>query len=914
MASGLGTISRKSSFSHRRMMGGKPRSLSTCPTQATFFVNDDVNMFSTDAFIPNRKNSLNIESPFGSDDHIGLLAGDVQFPLSLVAGEEHGTRRARSNTSARKTLFFNKDKLNAVLEKIHPVVIENRLTRSDLTLLELESHWTDLVISHKELTKRACDEQEAIWEVVTTERRYINLLQNMEDLALCLMELQKQHLLRDVNIHKVFLNYGDLLRCNLLFWKKSILPMLNKSRETGEPLKASLLFPGFENIVEWSQCYIEFNVGHAESYAYIQKKQKESELFSEFVRWAEAKTMVNRQKLADTLTTPMQRLTRYSLLLKAIMKAVSDSEDKDAIQDMINFAEAATARLNYELNNNDLRIQLAEIMKTIESYEVIDHEEYERLFQVRSAHHLNLMNPMPGFVGPPKYRRMYTKGDLKLREGRQGAKQDVHCILFTDMFLICKPTSRRADRLRVTKAPMHIDSIFYHPFPEGNGFYLISMNEFHAAAAFLMFFTAGTDETRRWLEMIAMAQEEWRRLRDNQFEANVLECERQRMSSLKKDIHHRPGGPLQHHQSFSSACFGANGAAAAAAAAVSHRKSHSMDSQLMAVSRPGSARMCSTHAYHLSFPLLELRKADALASAEQLDRHESEVPSTVGSSVARSIESFIEDREMSNELSEVFSSLNTDDDSQHGTGRSSDDDKTTDPPVNDEASCSTQPPEPSDDQNGDASSISSAHRNSFRGAIAAQAGRRFEKRYHTVGEIDTQKPPSLNGPPGILKRFSWNVSSAMSGSSRRISAKFSEMNSRRFSQSTAGSNDSFGSSTSGISSSSSHDASGTSGTVESTSETLVSVEDAPAQRNPNISNVLIGDQFAKTENDRNTLNIHLLNSVAESPTPPPPLPDAPLPSSSSDEGDAPMEAQLTPQKKADLLRFILDDQLETSNI
>lgn len=65
-----------------------------------------------------------------------------------------------------------------------------------------------------------------------------------------------------------------------------------------------------------------------------------------------------------------------------------------------------------------------------------------------------------------------------------------------------------------------------------------------------------------------------------------------------------------------------------------------------------------------------MRKSEALASADQLDRQEPEMPSTAGSSVARSIESFMEEREMSNELSEVFSSLNTDDDSQQGTGRS----------------------------------------------------------------------------------------------------------------------------------------------------------------------------------------------------------------------------------------------------
>lgn len=37
-------------------------------------------------------------------------------------------------------------------------------------------------------------------------------------------------------------------------------------------------------------------------------------------------------------------------------------------------------------------------------------------------HHLNLLNPMPFIAGPPKYRRVYTKGDLKMREGRQNTK------------------------------------------------------------------------------------------------------------------------------------------------------------------------------------------------------------------------------------------------------------------------------------------------------------------------------------------------------------------------------------------------------------------------------------------------------------------------------------------------------------
>lgn len=37
---------------------------------------------------------------------------------------------------------------------------------------------------------------------------------------------------------------------------------------------------------------------------------------------------------------------------------------------------------------------------------------------------------MPFINGPPKYRRVYTKGDLKMKEGKQNAKVCFNFILY----------------------------------------------------------------------------------------------------------------------------------------------------------------------------------------------------------------------------------------------------------------------------------------------------------------------------------------------------------------------------------------------------------------------------------------------------------------------------------------------------
>lgn len=55
-------------------------------------------------------------------------------------------------------------------------------------------------------------------------------------------------------------------------------------RQTRKPFDPVMLLNGFEDISEWSKCYIPFNLGHDDSHTYVQKRQKDNEMFREFVQ------------------------------------------------------------------------------------------------------------------------------------------------------------------------------------------------------------------------------------------------------------------------------------------------------------------------------------------------------------------------------------------------------------------------------------------------------------------------------------------------------------------------------------------------------------------------------------------------------------------------------------------------------
>ncbi|TMS35741.1 hypothetical protein L596_003071 [Steinernema carpocapsae] len=872
-------------------------------------------------------------------------------------GDESGTRRARSTASNRISNFFGKDKTE-MLGRLASLKEKSECRQSPM--LKLEDHWTLIVKNHKDLSKRNIEQQEALWEIATTEKRYIQVLKHMEELHAYFVDLERLGYMKDIDAQRVFLNYSELYRCNLNFWKHSILPMLRNSRETGEPLRPYLLKPGFDDILEWSKCYIVFNFGHKESHCYVQKRQKDHEMFREFVSWAESQDTMRRQKLIDTLSTPMQRLTRYVLLLKAVLKATDDAEEKAVVQAMIDQTEAATMRLNFELNNNDLRLQLTDIAKTLE-YDAVDNDEAVRVLDC----YFDITRPMPYFPGPPRHRRPILRTDLKMREGRQGQKVETHCILFTDMLLICKAASKRNDRYRVIKPPMHVKDITARPFSDESGFYLASKNEFDAPTAFFLMFSSGASETRRWAEFITMANAEFHRMRERMF-CGIMDIGVDWYRPLYESSSHFT--TPDHSARLSFGGFYDN--SLPTQLEIAHRKSSSMDSQVVA----------QAHAH-----LAHMRKSGTISSAEQLDRFRQDSPTrwiargkhlTNGlhaASISQSkssvdlylpisateipdFEDCTHQRSRSNSSSGDIgiqphtASHNRSDSSSllsNGSAAQTPSDRpipqrtrspsfvitsTEDSPDVDLRHLVTPERDAKESPGTPCTSTPPVSEASSRACTpntpptTQTSTRRFEKRYHTADSSELVKPKSLSGIQGsIMKRFSFNVPNPLSGVAKKTSNRINEQHNRRNSQtSTLASSESFCSSTSGISSASSRDNNNVVSiddgldSLRDDVETLSLISDmTPCEEKrpepillsskPHISTVAVGEQHSEQGEDTSTLRISL-SSLSESGSSAPPLPVAPPPS------QIPNGECKTFSKHQDLLKFIMENHLETSDV
>ncbi|XP_075213891.1 pleckstrin homology domain-containing family G member 5-like [Lycorma delicatula] len=159
--------------------------------------------------------------------------------------------------------------------------------------------------------------------------------------------------------------------------------------------------------------------------------------------WCETQKGCNRLGLMDILVKPMQRLTKYSLLLKAIQKHTEIEEHRQSLELMIRHVDMFVNSVNTTLKQKQDMERLRGVIARIEAYDVVESkdEDLERL--VRSYNELDLTCPMPGCCNSQR-RHLLLESDLRLKDSNT-SKIDVHCFLFTDMLLICKPATRRSE-------------------------------------------------------------------------------------------------------------------------------------------------------------------------------------------------------------------------------------------------------------------------------------------------------------------------------------------------------------------------------------------------------------------------------------------------------------------------------------
>ncbi|NXM14621.1 PKHG5 protein, partial [Ploceus nigricollis] len=378
--------------------------------------------------------------------------------------------------------------------------------------MTLEDSWQQIIQGTEVLSRRQCHQQEAIWELLHTEATYIRNLKVITDLFLsCLVNLQESGLLCEVDAERLFSNIGEIIRLHCKLWRSVMASVLAKARRTGALLDPIDFLDGFKMFGSLFKPYVRYCMEEEGCMEYMRTLLRDSELFRTYVTWAEKQEQCSRLKLSDMLVKPHQRLTKYPLLLKSILKKTDDPRARDAITTMISSVERFINDVNSRMRQRQERQRLDAILSRIDAYEVVEGSTDEVDKLLKEFLRLDLTAPIPG-TSPEDTRQLLLEGSLRMREGKD-SKMDVYCFLFTDLFLITKPF-KKAERTKVIRQPLLVDRVVCRELRDPGSFLLIYLNELGSAVAAYTFQTSG-QLCRSWVEAVRNAQNLLQRLRQH---------------------------------------------------------------------------------------------------------------------------------------------------------------------------------------------------------------------------------------------------------------------------------------------------------------------------------------------------------------------------------------------------------------
>jgi hypothetical protein len=290
-------------------------------------------------------------------------------------------------------------------------------------------HWVSVVDPAKMelLSIEERKRQEAIFELIQTEQHYVRDLQLIVEVFYQPMS----QFMSAADLNMIFSNIEDLLMTNSI-----ILSDFETAQAEQEYIVRNIgqLFMRHAGSLDVYKYYCGNQLGASKT---LQRKRQENERLQEFLKQCQRNPKCRALDLSSFLLQPMQRITRYTLILKQIMHYTPmEHSEYEAILGAMDAADVAAEKVNMAAKEQEGREKLEQMASLIDfegsSIELNNNEG-------GGGGRFNLLGgsllPSSSRYGGGRPRiHLFDSGLVKAKSGRK-----LHGYMLSDVILIVQP-------------------------------------------------------------------------------------------------------------------------------------------------------------------------------------------------------------------------------------------------------------------------------------------------------------------------------------------------------------------------------------------------------------------------------------------------------------------------------------------
>ncbi|XP_042565924.1 intersectin-2a isoform X3 [Clupea harengus] len=292
--------------------------------------------------------------------------------------------------------------------------------------------WCADLMSLDTMSPQERKRQGYIHELIQTEERYL------EDLELVLEVFYKPMAesgrLTEAEMAMIFINWRELIMCNT----KLLKALRVRKKMGGERMPVQLVGDILASELAHIQAYIRFCSCQLNSAALLQLKTDNTPDFKNFLKKIATNYRCRGMPLSSFLLKPMQRITRYPLLIKNILENTPEGHaDHGPLREALERAEELCLQVNEGVREKENSDRLEWIQNHVQCDGVIEHLVF---------------NSLTNCLGP---RKLLHSGRLH----KTKSNKELWAFLFNDFLLLAytsKPfsssSSSGADKLFSTKS------------------------------------------------------------------------------------------------------------------------------------------------------------------------------------------------------------------------------------------------------------------------------------------------------------------------------------------------------------------------------------------------------------------------------------------------------------------------------